>query len=224
MYPRYKSSHLSLALNLNNYNPNLYNHPCQVLSFKIHTLFPLLISGSQISSHFLNSLVMTSTIPNTYFIHTHRYTYYFYFIKENWSESSNTPSLQSSSQSQNTTDNQSASPSWCQAPIWDPRPIFLSEVEVNLRPTVSRSVCLGVRHPSGACDQFFFLLEISFRQLRVCYRSRRHITTDNRSASPSWCQAPIWDPRPIFLSPWVFLLDSCGLVFCSVLSDDRTGL
>jgi hypothetical protein len=43
------------------------------------------------------------------------------------------------------------------------------EVEVNLRPTVSRPVCLGVRCPSGTCDQFFFLLEISFRQLRVCY-------------------------------------------------------
>jgi hypothetical protein len=43
------------------------------------------------------------------------------------------------------------------------------EVEVNLQPTVSRPVCLGVRHPSGIRDQFFFLLEISFRQLRVCY-------------------------------------------------------
>jgi hypothetical protein len=43
------------------------------------------------------------------------------------------------------------------------------EVEVNLRPTVSRPVCLGVRRPSGTCDQIFFLLEISFRQLRVCY-------------------------------------------------------
>jgi hypothetical protein len=31
------------------------------------------------------------------------------------------------------------------------------------------AVCLGVRHPSGKCDQFFFLLEIFFRQLRVCY-------------------------------------------------------
>jgi hypothetical protein len=28
-------------------------------------------------------------------------------------------------------------------------------------------VCLGVRHPSGARDQFSFLLEISFRQLQV---------------------------------------------------------
>jgi hypothetical protein len=37
------------------------------------------------------------------------------------------------------------------------------EVEVNLRPTVNRPVCLGVRHPFGTHDQFFFLLEISFR-------------------------------------------------------------
>jgi hypothetical protein len=38
---------------------------------------------------------------------------------------------------------------------------------VNLRPTVSRPVCPGVRRPSGTCDQFFFLLEISFRHLRI---------------------------------------------------------
>jgi hypothetical protein len=43
------------------------------------------------------------------------------------------------------------------------------KVKVNLRPTVSWPVCLGVRHPSGTHDQFFFLLEISFWQLRVCY-------------------------------------------------------
>jgi hypothetical protein len=41
--------------------------------------------------------------------------------------------------------------------------------KVTLWPTVSRTVRLGVRHPSGAHDQFFFLLEIFFRQLRVCY-------------------------------------------------------
>jgi hypothetical protein len=43
------------------------------------------------------------------------------------------------------------------------------EVEVNLRPTVSRPVRLGVRRLSGTRDQFFFLIEISFKQLRVCY-------------------------------------------------------
>jgi hypothetical protein len=54
------------------------------------------------------------------------------------------------------------------------------EVELNLRPTVSRPVCLGVRHPSGTGDQFFFLLEIFFTV--------------------------------------------AGLLFCSALSDERTGL
>jgi hypothetical protein len=32
-----------------------------------------------------------------------------------------------------------------------------------------QSVRLGVRRPSGTRDQFFFRLEILFRQLRVCY-------------------------------------------------------
>jgi hypothetical protein len=31
--------------------------------------------------------------------------------------------------------------------------------------------------------------------------SRSHITTDSQSVSESWCQAPIQDPRQIFLSP-----------------------
>jgi hypothetical protein len=47
--------------------------------------------------------------------------------------------------------------------------LMTDEVEVNLRPAFSRPVCLGVRRPSGTRDQFFFLLEISFRLLRVCY-------------------------------------------------------
>jgi hypothetical protein len=43
------------------------------------------------------------------------------------------------------------------------------KVKVTLRPTVSRPVRLGVKHPSATRDQFFFFLEIFFRQLRVCY-------------------------------------------------------
>jgi hypothetical protein len=44
-------------------------------------------------------------------------------------------------------------------------------------------------------------------------QTQSHITTGNQSDSPSWCQAPIWDPRPIFLSPWDFLLDNYSLLF-----------
>jgi hypothetical protein len=44
--------------------------------------------------------------------------------------------------------------------------VLTAEVEVTLRPTVSRPVSLGVRRPSGTRDQFYFLLEIFFRQLR----------------------------------------------------------
>jgi hypothetical protein len=48
--------------------------------------------------------------------------------------------------------------------------------------------------------------------------------TDSQSASLSWCQAAIWDPRPIFLFPWKFLQTVACLLFCSALSDERTGL
>jgi hypothetical protein len=45
--------------------------------------------------------------------------------------------------------------------------IFLSRslsLSLILRPTVSRPVCLGIKHPYGAYDQIF----ITVRQLRVC--------------------------------------------------------
>jgi hypothetical protein len=43
------------------------------------------------------------------------------------------------------------------------------KVKAKLRPTVSRPVRPGVRHPSGTRDQLFFLLEIFFRELRAYF-------------------------------------------------------
>jgi hypothetical protein len=52
-----------------------------------------------------------------------------------------------------------------------PWSLSLSKVKVKviLRPTVSLPVCPGVRPPSGPATNCSFLLEFSFRHLRVCY-------------------------------------------------------
>jgi hypothetical protein len=44
-----------------------------------------------------------------------------------------------------TTDNQSANPSWCQVPIWDPWPVFLQSLShiATDGQSVSQSVCLS---------------------------------------------------------------------------------
>jgi hypothetical protein len=62
--------------------------------------------------------------------------------------------------------------------------------------------------PSNGCRlQSLFLATTAYDGFTIlpCSRSRSHITTNSQSASQSWFQAPIREPRPIFLSPWHFL-------------------
>jgi hypothetical protein len=50
-------------------------------------------------------------------------------------------------------------------PLWLNYDWLVLESSFMLRPTVSRPVCLGIKHASGAYDQIF----ITVRQFRVCW-------------------------------------------------------
>jgi hypothetical protein len=72
---------------------------------------------------------------------------------------------------------------------------WLPSLSLMLRPTVSRPVCLGIKHPSGAYDQIF----ITVRQMQVCWCGALSLR-ENGSAvyncgTSSPAQSP-WDSWP----------------------------
>jgi hypothetical protein len=66
------------------------------------------------------------------------------------------------------------------------------KVKVVLRPSVSRPVCLGVRQPTGTRDQFFFRLEIFFRQLRVGFFVVFRLTSGSVFYCCCWSSPEQW--------------------------------
>jgi hypothetical protein len=99
-----------------------------------------------------------------------------------------------SSQSYITTDSQSVSPSWCQAPIYDPRPI---------------------RHIFFFLDNYGFVHAVpSLMRGRVCNLQCNdassilsYIATDGLSASSSWCR-PL---RSIYDQILIYLFDNYSI-------------
>jgi hypothetical protein len=89
-----------------------------------------------------------------------------------------------------------------------------------LRPTVSRPVCLGVEHPSGAYDKKWLLAQMAFK---MKYESQSQVKVTLRltvSQSVSLGVEPIWGSWPdIYYSLTITVLFLWG-----ALSDDRTGL
>jgi hypothetical protein len=99
------------------------------------------------------------------------------------------------------------------------------------RTTQSPNMCINTRYgtqtkhsknhlPYGLCSR----LQVKYTHFGPIARATPHlrtrasqnesyITTDSQSASPSWHQAPIWDPRTIFpILPLIIFLDSFGFV------------
>jgi hypothetical protein len=115
---------------------------------------------------------------------------------------------QSQSHSYMTTDGQSASLSWCQAPIWDPQPNFLLLPLIIFRQVTDLLMWGALSdEKSGLSGQV--LLGIAGTGLDNPSQSQSHITTDSQSALVSGAHL---GPATNFSFPSRFSLDSCRLV------------
>jgi hypothetical protein len=69
---------------------------------------------------------------------------------------------------------------------------------------LSQSVCLGIEHPCGTCDQILFPVGMLLSEFSV-----------NQSVSMSWYRTPLWDLRPDItccrnVAVWNLLSCFCG--------------
>jgi hypothetical protein len=104
----------------------------------------------------------------------------------------------SRSQSYITPDGQSASLSWCQAPIWYPRPCFLLLSLITFgqllicwcgAPSLMRSRVCSFQFLLGIASEAFLRSESHGTDEHIS-SSSSYIATDCQSASSSWCRTP----------------------------------
>jgi hypothetical protein len=92
------------------------------------------------------------------------------------------------------------------------------EERVTLRLTVSQSICLGIEHPCGTCDQILLV------------QGRSYFTTDGQSVSHSASQYVLASSTLVGLATRYYFLSECYclkfavLYLLGTLSDERTGL
>jgi hypothetical protein len=56
----------------------------------------------------------------------------------------------------------------------------------------------------------------------ICCQSQSYVTTNGQSGSLSWCEAPIWDPRPIVLLLFSIIFRQLRTCLCVAPSLMRT--
>jgi hypothetical protein len=80
------------------------------------------------------------------------------------------------------------------------------KVKVTLRLTVGQPVSLDVQHLLVLTTSCLLLFDGYCRvfEWRPLWREVEVTLQPTVSRPATWCQAPIWDPRPILLSPWIF--------------------